>query len=97
MRRSEYETQAFINDGLNQQNGLDSQEGSAALSQANKPQVDGTDIQKARFLAAAQDRQVMGQSVTPTSGIKPISHGKRPMQRAKTVGKVKNEQNIDSK
>lgn len=57
MRRSEYETQAFVNDGVNQQQALDSQEGSAALLQANKPHVDGTDIQKAQFLAGAYDKQ----------------------------------------
>jgi len=38
MQQSEYQTQAYINDGLNQQQALDSLEGSAALLRPNKPQ-----------------------------------------------------------
>ena len=73
MRRSEYETQAFVNDGVNQQQALDSQEGSAALLQANKPHVDGTDVQKAQFLAGIYDKQTIVQISTP---LKPLSREK---------------------
>lgn len=82
MRRSEYEAQALVNDGVNHQQAFDSQEGSAALLQANKPHVDGTDIQKAQFLADTYDKQSIVSSTIPPN---PLSHGKN----TKTVGKMK--------
>ncbi|CAF3251006.1 unnamed protein product [Rotaria socialis] len=62
MQTSEFQMKAYINDGLNQQHGLDSPEGSAALLQANKPEVDDTDIQKARILDKADMQQTTTQS-----------------------------------
>jgi hypothetical protein len=64
MQQSEYQMQAYINSGLNQQHGLDSAEGSAALVQSNKPEVDATDAQKARILAKADDEKTTVQSST---------------------------------
>ncbi|CAF0865664.1 unnamed protein product [Adineta ricciae] len=57
MKRSEYDIQAYVNESLNRQHGLDSPEGSAALTQANKPEVDGTDMQKEQFLAKYEEKQ----------------------------------------
>lgn len=62
MRRSEYQTQAFVNDGINQQHGMDSAEGSAALLQANKPEVDATDVQKDYILAKDQEKKAAQQT-----------------------------------
>jgi hypothetical protein len=90
MQRSEYATQAYINDGLNQQQGLDSLEGSAALLQANKPEVDGTDIQKAQILANANAKQPVVQSLSPGNLMKPISRHKSPILPTKTAGKKPN-------
>ena len=55
MKKSEYDTQAYVNQGLNQQRSLDSPEGSVALTQANKPEVDATDAQKERILAQSDN------------------------------------------
>lgn len=76
MRLSEYQTQANINDRMNQQHGLDSVEGSAALLQANKPEVDATDIQKARILAQDIEKQ---NSVPPSTRNKPNNFVPRPI------------------
>lgn len=77
MPLSEYQTQAYVNECLNQQHGLDSPEGSAALIQANKPEVDATDIQKAQILAQIDDKKVAEQSLSSTNqkntGLRPIS------------------------
>ena len=62
MRRSEYQVQAFVNDGMNQQHSMDSPEGSAALVQANKPEVDATDMQKERILAKDEEKQAAQQA-----------------------------------
>ncbi len=91
MQQSEYATQAYVNDGLNQQQGLDSLEGSAALLQANKPEVDGTDTQKARILANANAKQPVEQLLLPGSLKKPTSHHKSPILPTKTAGN-KNQQ-----
>ena len=85
MQQSEYATQAYVNDGLNQQQGLDSLEGSAALLQANKPEVDGTDIQKARILANVHVKQPAEQLLLPENLKKPTS------RHTKTAGN-KNQQ-----
>jgi len=84
MKQSEYQTQAYVNDGLNQQYALDSLEGSAALLQANKPEVDGTDIQKQQMLAKTIDKQAVVQSLTPRNQIKTDSRHRGPIQRSKT-------------
>ncbi len=83
MQQSEYRMQAYINDGLNQQNGLDSLEGSAALLQANKPEVDGTDIQKKQILAKTDDKQATVQSLTPGNQMKTVSRHRSPIQTKK--------------
>ena len=57
MKRSEYDIQAYVNESLNRQHGLDSPEGSAALTQANKPEVDATDMQKEQFVAKYEEKQ----------------------------------------
>lgn len=85
MRQSEYQTQAYINDGLNQQYSLDSQEGSAALLRPNKPEVDGTDIQKQQILAKIEDKPVVVQSLTPGNQMKTSSRRKSPIQTRKTA------------
>jgi len=84
MKQSEYQTQAYVNDSLNQQYGLDSLEGSAALLQANKPEVDGTDIQKEQILAKTIDKQAVVQSLTPRNQMKTVSRYRGPIQRSKT-------------
>jgi hypothetical protein len=76
MKQSEYKTQAYINDGLNQRQSLDSPEGSAALVQPDKPEVDATDIQKAHILAEAHGKQAVAQSLAPGNQMKTVS---RPM------------------
>jgi hypothetical protein len=86
MKQSEYQTQAYVNDSLNQQYGLDSLEGSAALLQANKPEVDGTDIQKEQLLAKTIDKQAEVQSLTPRNQMKTVSRYRGPIQRSKTPG-----------
>ena len=67
MRSSEYQTQAYVNKGLDQQHSLDSPEGSAALVQANKPEVDATDLQKEQILAKEDARAVALQQLAPES------------------------------
>ncbi|CAF1537789.1 unnamed protein product [Rotaria magnacalcarata] len=62
MQTSEFQMKAYISDGLNQRHGLDSPEGSAALLQANKPEVDNTDIQKARILDKTDVKQTIIES-----------------------------------
>ncbi len=84
MKQSEYQTQAYVNDGLNQQYALDSLEGSAALLQANKPEVDGTDIQKQQILAKTIDKQAVVQSLTPRNQMKTVSRHRGRIQRSKT-------------
>lgn len=83
MRRSEYETQAYVNNGLNQQHNLDSQEGSAALVRPNKPQVDGTDTQKQQVLAKIEDKKPIIQSLAPKNQMKTVSHHKSLIQTRK--------------
>ena len=85
MQPSEYAIQAHVNDGLDQQQGLDSVEGSAALLQANKPEVDGTDIQKARILANANTKQPVVQTLLPGNLTKPITRRKSPIPLSKTT------------
>ena len=63
MRPSEYQTQAYVNQGLDRQHSLDSPEGSAALVQANKPEVDATDSQKEQILAKDDVRFVATQEL----------------------------------
>jgi hypothetical protein len=84
MKRSEYEYQAFVNQGLDQQRSLDSPEGSAALLQANKPEVDATDLQKERFLANS-DRQRL---ILPLSAQNPAKQSSTTSSfRSKTQSK----------
>jgi hypothetical protein len=84
MQQSEYQTQAYINDGLNQQQALDSLEGSAALLRPNKPQVDGTDIQKQQILAKTDHKKAVTQSLTPGNQLKTVSRHRNPIQTTKT-------------
>lgn len=67
MQTSEYQMKAYINDGLNQKCGLDSLEGSAALLQASKPNVDATDIQKIRILDKVDEKQSIVQMLKPSN------------------------------
>ena len=84
LRKSEYEMQAYVNECLNRQHGLDSPEGSAALTQANKPEVDGTDIQKAQVLAKFDNKQSVEQSLTPEYQNKLVSRPKSPIQATRS-------------
>ncbi|UJR35557.1 hypothetical protein I4U23_028310 [Adineta vaga] len=85
MRKSEYDMQAYVNQCLNQQHGLDSPEGSAALVQANKPEVDGTDLQKEQFLAKYEDKQ----SVIAENQKKLPFHPKSTVPNIKTLNPKK--------
>ena len=78
MRSSEYQTQAYVNKGLDQQHSLDSPEGSAALVQANKPEVDATDLQKEQILAKEEARSVALQELTSANQKKQPSRSISP-------------------
>jgi hypothetical protein len=84
MQQSQYKTEAYVYDGVNQQRALDSLEGSAAILQADKPRVDGTDIQKEQILAKANDQQAVVQSLTPGKRMKKTaSRHRSPIQTRK--------------
>lgn len=67
MKQSEYKTQAYINNRLNQQDALNSLEGSAALIQPDKPEVDATDVQKAQILAKTDNKPVVRENPMKTA------------------------------
>lgn len=77
-RKSEYQIQAMVNQGLNQLHGLDSPEGAVALLQANKPEVDGTEIEKQRIFARIDTVQVKSQIKTMDQSQKLVSQTNSP-------------------
>jgi len=90
MPQSEYQIQAYVNACLNQQHGLDSPEGSAALAQANKPEVDATDIQKAQILAQIDEKQAAEQSLLVANQKNIDSRSISPIQVTKSLNFKKN-------
>lgn len=63
MQQSEYQMQAYVNNGLVQQHGMDSSEGSKALVHPTKPEVDETDAQKERIMAKYDDVKAISKPV----------------------------------
>lgn len=90
MRQSEYQTQAYVNDGLNQQQAFDSPEGSAAIVHANKPEVDGTDIQKRQTLGKIDEKPLILQPLTPQKQTKTTVQHKSPVHTTKPSHDRKN-------
>lgn len=77
--------QAYVCEALNRQYGLDGPEGSAALAQATKPEVDATDLQKAQVLARAEGKRADEQSIPLQKPNTTLARPKSPIPFGKTT------------